>query len=525
MKSMILRCTACALLALVLRPVDAYVLWDSKWPQAQATFHVDIPGAGGLWDTAFENAMAEWSSSGFSYLIVRDTYSNPCSISDDRNGVSFSYDNCGSAFGAMTLAITHSLSIGDETVETDIVFNSNESWNVYAGPIDYFSQIYDFRRVAVHELGHALGLDHEDDIPAIMSSHTGDVEVPQADDIAGVQALYGLGDRHGDSIATATTIAPSSNTSGSINSGGDVDFFRIRLTSRGRLALRTNGTTDTVGTLYSSTGTLIASNDDGCRNGANFCLTRILDAGTYYVKVDGYGTTATGSYTLVSRFTVDDYGNTRAEAKSIAPVSNTSGVINSGTDVDFFIIRLTSRGRLALRTNGTTDTVGSLYSSNGSLIASNDDGCSNGTNFCLGRMLDAGTYYVKVDGYGTTATGSYTLVSRFAEDDYGNTRGEAQVIAPVSNTDGVINSGKDVDYFKIQLTASGRLVLRTNGSTNTVGTLYNAAGTILATNDDGCSSAQNFCIGRSLAAGTYYLKVDGYGTTSTGPYSLVSSLR
>lgn len=399
-------------LLMLLPPAGAYVFMGSKWPQAQTTFYVSIPGSNGLWNNAFEQAMGRWSSSGFQFYIVRNTYSDPCNDSDHRNGVRFHTNFCGSAFGAGTLAITLTLYQGGKSTESDIVFNSNESWDVYAGSADYYTS--DFRRVAVHELGHALGLDHETRVSAIMAPVVGNIESPQTDDVTGVRALYGLsGDDYGNGIGTARAIAPNSTTSGLIGTGSDVDFFRIRLTSRGRLALRTNGGTDTVGTLYSSTGTLIVSNDDGCSNENNFCITRILNAGTYYVKVDGYGTTQTGPYTLVSRFAVDDYGNTRAEAKPIAPNSTTSGRINSGSDVDYFKIQLTRAGRLALRANGTTDTVGTLYSASGTVLATNDDGCNNALNFCISRSLAAGTYYLKVDGFGTTATGAYSLVSGF----------------------------------------------------------------------------------------------------------------
>ena len=399
-----------AWLSLLVQPVWAYTFMGSKWPGPEATFHVDIPGASGLWNSTFESAMAAWDAAGFKFYIVRNSYSDPCMYSDYRNGVGFQAHVCGSAFGATTLAVTSVTYMGSETQEADIVFNANESWDVYAGPMDYYTA--DFRRVAVHELGHALGLGHENRNTAIMAALAGDIETLQPDDIAGVRVLYALSDDYGNTRAAAQDITPNSATSGIVNSGRDVDFFRIRLTSRGRLVLRTTGWTDTVGTLYNSTGSIVATNDDGCNNAQNFCLTRILSAGTYYVKVDGYRTTATGAYRLLSLFRVDDYGNTRLEAKPIAPTSAVNGRINSAADVDFFRIRLTRSGRLSVRTNGTTNTVGTLYGANGAVLATNNNGCRNRGNFCITRNLPLGVYFLEVGGYGTS-TGDYSLVSAF----------------------------------------------------------------------------------------------------------------
>jgi predicted phage tail protein len=54
--------------------------------------------------------------------------------------------------------------------------------------------LIDFRRVALHEFGHVLGLNHPDQagqtVSSVMRSNTGDIDRLQPDDIAGVQALY-----------------------------------------------------------------------------------------------------------------------------------------------------------------------------------------------------------------------------------------------------------------------------------------------------------------------------------------------
>ena len=80
-----------------------------------------------------------------------------------------------------------------EIVEADVVFNSGVDWGIYEGP--QRGGVIDSYRVAVHEFGHVLGLDHPDEhgqvVSAIMNSRASDIDRLQADDIAGIRAIYG----------------------------------------------------------------------------------------------------------------------------------------------------------------------------------------------------------------------------------------------------------------------------------------------------------------------------------------------
>ncbi len=66
----------------------------------------------------------------------------------------------------------------------DILFNTNISWQINA-------TTYDLMTVALHEFGHALGMNHSAISTAVMwPSYTGAKEVLTSDDTAGIRTIY-----------------------------------------------------------------------------------------------------------------------------------------------------------------------------------------------------------------------------------------------------------------------------------------------------------------------------------------------
>ena len=178
---------------------NAYLLNGRFWDQPTTTMNANLTNPPDLpatrWEDAFKAAANRWNNAtSFQFVVDATTTRDPCDSPNDTtpgNGIKFATESCSGEFGENTLAVTHTWynDVTNVIVQSGIVFNSNRTWDIYNTPHSAFQ--VDFRRVAVHELGHVMGLGHEETLAAIMAPNIGDIIEPTADDIAGVEALYG----------------------------------------------------------------------------------------------------------------------------------------------------------------------------------------------------------------------------------------------------------------------------------------------------------------------------------------------
>ncbi|MDB6126871.1 MAG: hypothetical protein JWM35_767 [Verrucomicrobia bacterium] len=297
----------------------------SVWQPGSITMHIKLGTTptlsdGSNYSTCAQNAMGIWNSSlgNVQFASTIDAVSGTDST-NLVNELAFSATVEGTAWGSGVLAVTLSSSFPSvhERVSSDILFNTAYTWDSYRGNLQ--SSTKDLRRVALHELGHVLGLDHPDQagqtVTAIMNSTISNLDTLAADDISGVQSLYGLPGvttpPANDAFTNATAITLSSNAAVVIGTtvyatketgepnhaghpGGKSSWWKWVATSGGTMTIDTNGSRfDTMIAVYTGSSvsalTSVASNDDAGTNLSYSMVTfPVVNGTTYWIAVDGF---------------------------------------------------------------------------------------------------------------------------------------------------------------------------------------------------------------------------------------------
>ena len=312
-----------------------------RWPPGSIVMHIQLgskaTSSDGTISKAVLNAIQRWNGSlnlvQFVGLIEAPT---PGLYSDGggTNEIYFNDTIYGTTFGPLTLAITTAWTQGNRRIEADMVFNTAFGWDSFTTAIPTGGP-YDIKRVALHELGHVLGLNHPDqDVPpqtvtAIMNSHISAITDLQADDLLGAQNLYGdpqgnppANDKFANAIpitlnlgayrATGSNIYPNAATRQSGepqivgNAGGHSVWWKWQAPASGLTYVDTRGSLfDTIMGVYTGSSvsslTLVASNNDEDddlppeRISTSWVSFTATAGTTYYIAVDGWYSSSTPS--------------------------------------------------------------------------------------------------------------------------------------------------------------------------------------------------------------------------------------
>ncbi|MGZ5004398.1 MAG: DVUA0089 family protein [Chthoniobacterales bacterium] len=396
----------------------AYVLEGQSWTRDRTVvMQLSLGGTRNLSDgsTSFnqvaQSALSIWNQ----YLNhLKFSYVNNSPVqpdgSDDEMSVLFSNTIFGDTFGSSTLAVTLLSSRGSVMEETDTLFNTAFNWDSYRGALR--SGAEDFRRVAIHEFGHTLGLDHPDEhgqnVNAIMNSRESNTELPQTDDINGVQSLYNSGPAFANSsngpvllnISTRALIGSGQNVliGGFIVQGSQPVTVILRAIG---YSLRevgiTNALNDPMITVYNANNQVVATSDDWFtdadaqtiasygldpHNSIESAIYMTLNPGAYTAVVQSFSNNTQQATSGVGLFELYDLHTTGGRAGNVS----SRGQVQTGDNVLIggFIVGAGANKEVIIRalgpslasggiSNPLSDPTVSLYDANGTLLQSNND--------------------------------------------------------------------------------------------------------------------------------------------------------
>ncbi|GJQ58696.1 MAG: PEP-CTERM sorting domain-containing protein [Candidatus Scalindua sp. AMX11] len=141
-------------------------------------FHSLITSAFSAWSEVADITFVEVSDGG-------ENFNSIVSSSDIRIGGHL-FDGWGGSLSHTFFPPSNGL-----TAAGDIHFDIDEAWDLKDSGIGF-----NFFRVMTHEIGHAVGLDHEYNVTALMNPFYTEATPLGllADDVAGVQHIYGISD-------------------------------------------------------------------------------------------------------------------------------------------------------------------------------------------------------------------------------------------------------------------------------------------------------------------------------------------
>ncbi|MBN1943093.1 MAG: hypothetical protein JW849_07340 [Phycisphaerae bacterium] len=346
-------------------------------------------------------------------------------------------------------------------------------------------------------------------------------------------------DEHGNIPALATAVALGEGTtdvSGGIDYRYDRDYFQFTAAQTGGMTIHMDAAAgsylDSMLLVQNAAGRYITWNDDVAPGQTNSAVNFYVQAGqTYYVQARGWWVSQ-GDYDLHFTFSPDQQGNTPAGAQFVTLDEDGDAVIDSsleyGYDVDWFVFAAEQNTDMSIRMHDVDPSIRpylSIWNDLGQRVTYGV-GYYGGSTAASFRVAAGRTYYVRAASL-SPGRGDYTLSFDMRVDDHGNDRAGATQLTVVPGTptavSGVIDYAYDLDFFVFTAAQSGGMDVTMEASAgsrlDTYLTIRNAAGTVVASNDDS-GGTLNSAVSFYVEAGrTYYVQAHAY-SYSQGAYNL-----
>jgi len=397
-----------------------YVLENVSWTKNRTVLmHLSLPtnrtaffDGSPSFNAVAEDALNIWNQ----YLVhmqfaVDRNSILPPSGTDGNTSVLMSDKIYGDTFGNGVLAVTLITPRGSTLIEADVIFNSAIEWNSYRGNLD--GSLEDFRRVALHEFGHVLGLDHPDQatpkqtVVAIMNSRISNVDTLQDDDINGAKSIYDSGPPYLTSNPAPNLVNLSTRAFVGTGDNAVIGGFIIQGSQPATMVLRaignslpalgiTNPLHDPLMELHSADGSTLATSDDWIdgpdastiasyhldpANSQESAILATLNPGTYTVVVKSFDN-GDGDLTgtaLIELYDLHTSGGRAGNISTRGPVMTADqvligGFIVGGSQTKDVVVRAIGPSLAAKGVSGAlSDPTLELRNASGSLVDSNDN--------------------------------------------------------------------------------------------------------------------------------------------------------
>lgn len=400
------------------------------------------------WDAAAAPALETWNQQMSRMQLSGVVNSTAPVASGDRvNSVVFSSTIFGQAFGRGTLGVTYYIYQGATLVEADVLFNRAQTFDSYRGALRFGGSggfaTADIRRTLLHELGHAIGLNHfEGD--HIMAATVSGREVLSSDDIAGVQSIYGAPAPPPPTPPPTSGLSRLANISTRMKVGVDdnvlIGGFIVRGVQSKRIILRATGPSlalvipgalgDPTLELYDGAGRRLAENNNWQEGSqaaeivgtglapshtAEAALVADLQPGNYTAIVRGFNRTQ--GVALVESF---ELGTTATRLVNLSTRGRIGvgddaligGLIMQGTNAKKVIVRALGPSLAAVLPGSLANPTLEMYNSAGTRIAANDNWGDSAQRDEITASTLPPSHSLESAIVATLAPGSYTAIVR-----------------------------------------------------------------------------------------------------------------
>ena len=301
--------------------------------------------------------------------------------------------------------------------------------------------------------------------------------------------------------------------SGSLRYGEEI-WYTVKAVETGILVVETSGEVDTYLEAYDEHRNLITEDDDG-GDILNARIEMLVKAGnTYLFKLRAYEGSS-GIYSIWTSFIPV------AASTDLRIGSAHSGPSIASNESHWYTVRATAKGFLTVETiDKDIDTFLEAYDSNYKLLTHNDDG-GVGLNARIDLPVEANQIiHYKIMIIGNIGAEGYTITANlepFPVDTDRNTERSRAVNIRLGEAFTIFFlQHNETRWYKYEITrAQTKFAVQTRGNIDTMLSLYDSQGNLVAEDDDTGEDTNAF-IFETLNPGVYYIEVKTYdGVTGT----------